>query len=76
MLDLMCRQRAELKAEILNSSSIALLDEMMSDNMVAIVDNQLEITSIGKALLRNCCSIYDAYLDDEVKSTNMFSMAV
>jgi oxygen-independent coproporphyrinogen-3 oxidase len=76
ILDLMCRQKAELKAEILNSSSIALLDEMMSDNMVAIVDNQLEITNTGKALLRNCCSIYDAYLDDEVKSTNMFSMAV
>ncbi len=76
ILDLMCRQKAELKAEILNSGSIALLDEMMSDNMVAIIDNQLEITNTGKALLRNCCSIYDAYLDDEVKSTNMFSMAV
>lgn len=76
ILDLMCRQKAELKAEILNSSSIALLDEMMSDNMVAIVDNQLEVTNTGKALLRNCCSIYDAYLDDELKSSKMFSMAV
>ncbi len=76
ILDLMCRQRAELKAEILNSGSITLLDEMMSDNMVAIVDNQLEITNTGKALLRNCCSIYDAYLNDELKSSNMFSMAV
>ena len=76
ILDLMCRQKAELKAEILNSGSIALLDEMMSDNMVAIIDNQLEITSNGKALLRNCCSIYDAYLNDELKSSNMFSMAV
>jgi oxygen-independent coproporphyrinogen-3 oxidase len=76
ILDLMCRQKAELKAEILNSGSIALLDEMMSDNMVAIIDNQLEITNTGKALLRNCCSIYDAYIADEVKTTNMFSMAV
>ena len=72
----MCKQRAAFNVELLNNSSIALLDEMMRDNMMLIIDNQLEITSVGKALLRNCCSIYDAYLDDETKTINLFSMAV
>lgn len=76
ILDMMCRMRADLNVDLLNSNAIAMLDELMSDNMLAIVDNQLEVTNLGKSLLRNCCAVYDAYLNEENKTMNAFSMSV
>lgn len=76
ILEMMCQLKTDFVPELLSEMTFTLLNELMADGIVSIFDNKIEVNFIGKAFLRNCCSIYDSYLNDEEKINQRFSMAV
>lgn len=76
ILEMMCQLKTDFKPELLNQASFSLLNDLLADSLIYIYDDKIEVSYTGRALLRNCCSVYDAYLSDEYKSQNKFSMAV
>ncbi len=76
ILEMMCTLKTAFKPELLNSSMFSLLNELMADNLVQIFDDKIEVSYTGKSLLRNCCSVYDAYLTNDAIVHQKFSMAV
>lgn len=76
ILEMMCTLKTDFKPELLNSTMFSLLNELMADNLVQIYDDKIEVSYTGKSLLRNCCSVYDAYLSNDAIPQQKFSMAV
>lgn len=76
ILEMMCHLKTDFVPELLNDTSFSLLNELMADGIVSIFDNKIEVNFIGKPFLRNCCSIYDSYINDKEKLNPRFSMAV
>ncbi len=76
ILEMMCQLKTDFRPELLNDASCNLLNDLIADGILSIIDNKIEVNFFGKAFLRNCCSIYDSYLNDEEKSEQRFSMAV
>ena len=76
ILEMMCQLKTDFKPELLNDASFNLINDLMADGILSIFDDTIEVNYIGKAFLRNCCSIYDNYLRDEEKSEQRFSMSV
>lgn len=76
ILQMMCQLKTTFRSELMNDASFNLLNELLQDGIVSIFDDTIEVNFQGKMFLRNCCSIYDSYLNDEEKSQQRFSMAV
>lgn len=76
ILDLMCNLKTDFRPDLMNDASCSLFNELISDGIIKVINNTIEISYMGRAFLRNCCSIYDAYLKDEEKNLQRFSMAV
>ncbi len=76
ILEMMCQLSTSFIPELLNDDAIILLNEMLADNLVYIFNDKIEISYTGKALLRNCCSVYDAYLSNDLKGLQKFSLAI
>jgi oxygen-independent coproporphyrinogen-3 oxidase len=76
ILEMMCQLKTAFRPELMNDASFNLLNDLLLDGIVSIFDDTIEVSFQGKMFLRNCCSIYDSYLNDEEKSKQRFSMAV
>lgn len=76
ILEMMCQLNTQFNPSLIGNDSCLLLNELLADNLIYIFDDRIEVSHTGKALLRNCCSVYDAYLSSQVLTQNKFSMAV
>jgi oxygen-independent coproporphyrinogen III oxidase len=76
ILEMMCKLKTKFVPSLLNSSAISLLNELLADQLITIINDTIEVSYTGRALLRNCCSVYDGYISDELKNVNTFSMSI
>lgn len=52
------------------------LETMQSDNLVQLNNNNLEVKSLGRLLIRNICMIFDTYLQKAQESGQRFSKVI
>ncbi|GJQ08149.1 oxygen-independent coproporphyrinogen III oxidase [Capnocytophaga cynodegmi] len=52
------------------------LSEMVSDDLIRIVDKKIEVTNAGKPFVRNVCMAFDLRLQRNIPNTKIFSMTV
>ncbi|MFJ1474541.1 oxygen-independent coproporphyrinogen III oxidase [Capnocytophaga cynodegmi] len=52
------------------------LSEMVSDDLIRIVDKKIEVTNDGKPFVRNVCMAFDLRLQRNIPNTKIFSMTV
>lgn len=52
------------------------LSEMVSDDLIRIVDKKIEVTNAGKPFVRNVCMAFDLRLQCNIPNTKIFSMTV
>ena len=80
ILNLMCRFETSWDKPKQHFSEIdnvlERLQEMESDGMVIITENQIKITDKGKPFVRNICMAFDLLLQRKAPGTKLFSMTV
>jgi oxygen-independent coproporphyrinogen-3 oxidase len=76
VLDLMCRFRLDFadhggRVAFTGryAAELARLRPMVDDGLCAIDDHGIEVTAIGRLLVRNLCMAFDAYLDHTAPAT-------
>jgi oxygen-independent coproporphyrinogen III oxidase len=72
--DIMCCSRATLKSLDIDGGIQAGLEDLEADGLVKCTRDQLEVTELGRAFLRNVAMVFDQYLKRPDK--NMFSRTV
>lgn len=64
--DLMCNFSCLLEEElILNPKIIEALSELKKDNLIELNSPQLIVTEKGKPFIRNICSVFDSYFQEQ-----------
>ena len=79
ILNLMCRFETDWSptdAFGLGESIMENLKEMISDGLIAITDNGIEILNQGRPFVRNVCMAFDVLLQRKQPETRLFSMTV
>jgi oxygen-independent coproporphyrinogen-3 oxidase len=80
ILDLMCHFSTELKPESefsnLHEEIKERLSEMISDELVTMNKNKVNVTKAGIPFVRNCCMAFDQDLTTAVQNENMFSKTI
>lgn len=77
ILDMMCRGKTVLKeGQQLNEKIKHRLVPLQLDGLVAVQDNVVQITEIGKSFLRNVCMAFDERLQKTKERDNLFSQAI
>lgn len=80
ILDLMCHFSTELDPNSehahLHTDIKHRLSEMITDGLVEISDNKVEVTNEGIPFVRNCCMAFDQDLRSSIQNENMFSKTI
>ncbi|TRZ46195.1 oxygen-independent coproporphyrinogen III oxidase [Robertkochia solimangrovi] len=80
ILNLMCAMKTSWKTKAEQfpelPSVLSKLKEMQQDGLIEISENELTITDIGKAFVRNICMAFDLRLQRNKPDTQLFSMTV
>lgn len=77
ILDMMCKQRVELKAGFpLNETIVNRLRPLEVDGLVTCESNTIEATELGKSFLRNICMAFDQRLQLSKQREQLFSQAI
>ena len=56
--------------------SATLLKELESDGLVIAMPHKVQVTDVGKMLIRNICTAFDARMHANLPQTSLFSQAV
>lgn len=80
ILDLMCHFNTELdpssKHAHLHADIKNRLSEMITDGLVKIDGDKVEVTTAGIPFVRNCCMAFDQDLRSSIQNENMFSKTI
>ncbi|ATA67685.1 oxygen-independent coproporphyrinogen III oxidase [Capnocytophaga cynodegmi] len=80
ILNLMCHFNTSWEENSMHFSEIEnvtkRLSEMVSDDLIRIVDKKIEVTNAGKPFVRNVCMAFDLRLQRNIPNTKIFSMTV
>ena len=80
ILDLMCKFKTDLNLipiHYLNDYTILEhLNEFVSDHLIEIKNNQVQILEAGKPFIRNICMVFDLRLKRNKPDTQLFSMTI
>ena len=57
------------------SKELNSFDEMETDNLVALSENKIEITEMGRLLIRNIAMKFDAFIDSN-KEVSKYSKTI
>lgn len=77
ILDIMCQGKAKIPEDAsFYSDCISRLDSLQDDGLISIQNNQLSVTKLGEAFLRNICMCFDQKLFSNVPQTQIFSTAI
>ncbi|CEN39059.1 oxygen-independent coproporphyrinogen III oxidase [Capnocytophaga cynodegmi] len=80
ILNLMCHFNTSWEENSMYFSEIEnvtkRLSEMVSDDLIRIVDKKIEVTNAGKPFVRNVCMAFDLRLQRNIPNTKIFSMTV
>ncbi|GIM52321.1 coproporphyrinogen-III oxidase [Capnocytophaga cynodegmi] len=80
ILNLMCHFNTSWEESSMYFSEIEnvtkRLSEMVSDDLIRIVDKKIEVTNAGKPFVRNVCMAFDLRLQRNIPNTKIFSMTV
>lgn len=75
ILDLMCNGKAEIPKDLMEDASNQL-KELEEDGLLNVHDQQLRVTEIGRALIRNVCAAFDQYYTPSSQERPVFSKAI
>ncbi len=76
ILDLMCHFQTNIPELSQQPDILDRLAEPLRDNLIALDDDQIRITSEGRPFLRNICMAFDLRLWADQPQTQLFSMTV
>ena len=80
ILNIMCHFSTNWKAEEMYfealPKSIRLLEEIASDNLIAIDSNSLNVAQQARPFIRNICMAFDVRLQRKKPETKLFSMTI
>ncbi|SNR14503.1 oxygen-independent coproporphyrinogen III oxidase [Tenacibaculum jejuense] len=80
ILNIMCHFSTNWKAKEMHfealPKSIELLEEIASDNLIAIDSNSLNVAQEARPFIRNICMAFDVRLQRKKPETKLFSMTI
>ena len=80
ILELMCENTTDLSNLNLDpvfiNSAIIKLKQLAEDGLVVLIDNKIEVTSLGMSFIRNVSAAIDLQLWKKQLQTNTFSKAI
>ena len=77
ILDIMCRFQAVLPDHLMTEeSTLSQLNELQSDGIIHLQGNDLSVTDLGKAFVRNVCMVFDLRLKRSKPEVQLFSMTI
>jgi len=74
--DVMCRFSAQISFDELEQSTQKKLLDLEQDRIIEIKENQVSVTELGRAFIRNVCVVFDDYLKDKEPLNQTFSKAI
>lgn len=80
ILELMCQFKTDLnsipKSYLTEFNILENLEEFITDKLIEIKDNKLQILEDGKPFIRNICMVFDLKLKRNKPNTQLFSMTI
>ena len=78
ILDLCCRRvlKKDTADKICDKNANDQLSNMMDEGLIKYDHNNIEITPLGMAFLRNICAVFDRKMNDQQSTEQLFSKAI